>query len=150
MVERPKLVDKTNASEFSTTSTVKGSPPSTPSLKTAQSRGIRSRLSQYIKFVLSSFKSQWALTLITRHRKYAHTQKHSPFVPLSSSFVLLLLRSHPYTSVIFSPLNITSAGLADRPALVLWTCLFFPIISRVHSCTSCINLWLCASHRIEI
>ncbi|KIM36262.1 glycoside hydrolase family 1 protein [Hebeloma cylindrosporum] len=53
-----KLVGETNASEFSATSTIKVTPENSPPLKTAQSRGITSRLSRYISFVLSSFKSQ--------------------------------------------------------------------------------------------
>lgn len=138
--KRRALTDKTNASEFSTTSTANESPPGSPTLKTAQTRGIKSRLSQYITFILSSFKSQWASTSKPRRRQYAHMQKRlsiAPSFPLPSvnssesqvyythdedSIALLQAVSSHFTTFL-SP-HLTYVCLADRPSVFLLICIF--------------------------
>ncbi|KAF9476097.1 beta-glucosidase [Pholiota conissans] len=55
--DKPKLVDKTNnSSEFSATSTVKGSPPISPLPKTVRSRGIKARVSRYLTAIIALVK----------------------------------------------------------------------------------------------
>jgi len=54
--EKPKLVDKTNSSEFSATSTVKDSPPASPLPKAVRSRGIKARVSRYLTAIVALVK----------------------------------------------------------------------------------------------
>jgi beta-glucosidase len=55
---KPKLVDKTNSSDFSTTSTVKDSRPASPLRlpKAVRSRGIKARVSRYLTAIIALVK----------------------------------------------------------------------------------------------
>lgn len=54
--DAPKLIDKTNSSDFSTTSTVKGSPRASPTPKAIRSRGIKARVSRYLTALVALVK----------------------------------------------------------------------------------------------